>query len=116
MCVGHRPPGNKGADRVCGAINPAKIVAGYDPRSVDVQELVRLHVSIVYGFRKRVAMYSSMTKKWRFHDIGKTFLQNQKDRSVRREYGWLNRKRGTNVNSVWWSAYAQSRIDHSLLR
>jgi hypothetical protein len=40
--VGRRPRGKTGADRVCSAINPAKIVAGYDPRSVDVQELINI--------------------------------------------------------------------------
>ena len=73
--VGHRPPGKKGADRVCGAINPAKVVAVHGPRSVDVQELIRLHVSIAYGFCKRVATVSSKTKKWRFQTTDKTFLQ-----------------------------------------
>jgi hypothetical protein len=62
--VGHRPPGKKGADGVRGAINPAKIVAGHNPRSVDVRKLIRLHVSIVYAFCKRVGMYSLVTMKW----------------------------------------------------
>lgn len=86
--------------RSCVAIYPAKIVAGYDPRSVDVQELIRLHVSIVYGFRKRVVMYSLMTKKWRFQTIDQTFLQDQEDRSIHGNYGWLNWKRGGDVDSM----------------
>lgn len=53
-----------------------------------------------------------MTKKWKHHKIDKTFLQDQKDRSVHGEYGWLDRKRGTTINSVWWCAYAESRLDH----
>lgn len=73
--VGHRPPGKKGADRVCGAINPAELVAVYDTRLVDVQELIRLHVSIAYGSRKRVATVSSMIKKWRFQTFDQTVLQ-----------------------------------------
>jgi hypothetical protein len=73
--VGHRPPDKKGADRVCGVIDPAKLVAVYDTRLVDVQELIRLHVSIAYGSRKCVATVSSMTKKWRFQTFDQTFLQ-----------------------------------------
>lgn len=55
---------------------------------------------LAFGFCKRVATYSSMTKKWKHHKIDKTFLQDQKERSVHGEYGWLDRKKGTIVNSV----------------